>query len=47
MIDLDKTECLKHTLNPYIIINCDVKRVILDMLGIIRKTKQNKIFNPG
>ena len=39
MIDLDKTECLKHTLNPYIIINCDVKRVILDMLGIIRKTK--------
>lgn len=41
VIDLDKTELLKHTLNPYIIINCDVKDVISEILKIVRKTKSD------
>lgn len=40
MIDLDKNELLKHTLNPYIAINLDVKDVISELIEIVRKAKQ-------
>ena len=39
VIDFDKTELFKHTLNPYIIVNCDVKKVILEILKISQEDK--------
>ena len=45
MIDLDKNELTKHTLNPYLAINMDVNNVIEELIEIVKKTKQKYDFS--